>query len=196
MAAGEIYQMTVVAIHNAEPIANVFYLKVLDDTGTTDALADAVDALMTQLVTKIAAFQNQDVGYECVLARRTLPTTSPTRVITSAIVGTHVTDSLPANMAFNFRHYSLNGNKNQRGRWYIGGMTQLFVNKGRLAQSQRGNYEAFISAAIATITQSGRTYRLQHRSTKLNQYWDIDSITLNPIPVKVRNRTPGLCSIS
>lgn len=196
MAAGEIFQCTVVAIHNAEPVANVFYVKVLDDTGTSDALADAVDALMTQIVTKVAAFQNDDLAYECILGRRVSPTTSPTRVITSALVGSHASSSLPANMAFNFRHYSENGNKNQRGRWYIGGMTQLFVSKGRISQSQRSLFESFMDACIATITQSGRTYRLQHYSTKLSQFWNIDSVMINPIPVKVRNRTPGLCSIS
>lgn len=196
MAAGEIYQFTAVNILNAEPTANVFYLKVIDDTGSTDDLADAADALENQILFKIAAFQSDQLAYECILGRRVSPTTSPTRVITTSLVGAQISDPFPANVAINFRHYSENGNKNQRGRYFIAGLVKLFVTAGRLSQSQRPTYETFMDAVVAVITQSGRTYRMQHFSKKLNQFFDIDSMTVNPIPTKMRNRTPGLCSIS
>lgn len=196
MPADEVYQQTVVNIQNAEPCASVFYTKVIEDAGTLDPEKDAADALIDEIITDVAAFQSNQVNYECVLSRRILPTTQPARVLLQTLNGALGGQELPANVAFSFRHYSLDASKFTRGRWFFNGMLESYVDQGRISVDNVAVFQPFINAAIAPFTNSGRTYRLQHFSRFLDQFFDIKSVLQNPIPTKVRNRTPGLCSIS
>lgn len=196
MAANEIYQQTVVNLQNAEPCASVFYTKVIEDAGTTDPELDAATALMDEIVSNVAAFQSNQVNYECVLSRRLLPTTQPARVLLQTLNGSLGGQELPANVAFSFRHYSIDASKFTRGRWFFNGMLESYVNDGRISFLNAAVFAPFIAACTAPFLNSGRTYRLQHFSRKLDLFFDIDSVLQNPVPTKVRNRTPGLCSIS
>lgn len=196
MAAGDIFQLTAVANLNGVPVANVYYLKVLDDSGTTDALSDAADTLENQILLKLIPFQVISLEYECILGRQVSPLTSPARVFALSLVGDLVEQEFPANVAIKFPHSSGIGNKNQRGRYFIPGLTKVRVSNGRINQDNEVLYQAFIDAVLDTITQSGRTYRMQHHSTKLKQFFDILTMRVEPVPVKLRNRTPGVCSIS
>ena len=196
MAAGDIFQQTVVAQVNAEPTANVFYLEVLDDTGTTDAEADAAQALQNGVLPVLGAFLSEDVAYECILSRRVRPTTAPARVFQLVTVGGLAQAALPANQCIKFRHFSDIGGRNRQGRWFFAGLPEADATNGRISNIRIGSYNAFAAVVAATITDAGRTYRLKHFSKKLNQFWDIDQAVVDPIPRKVRNRTPGLCSIS
>lgn len=196
MAAGDIFQLTSVAILNGVPCANVYFLKVLDDSGTTDALKDAATALDDGPLFNLTIWQSNAYALECILGRQVFPQTSPSRVFVSTAVGTQGPDVMPANVAVKFPTSSGIGNKNQRGRYFIGGLMKTFVTDGRIHQSQETNFQLFINSILATITSSGRTYRMQHHSVKLDQYFDITVARVEPVPVKLRNRTPGLCSIS
>ncbi len=196
MPIGEVYQQTLVNIQNAEPCASVFYMKVVEDAGTTDPEKDAADALINGIATDIANFQSNQVNYECVLSRRILPTTQPARVLLQTLNGALGGQELPANVAFSFRHYSLDASKFTRGRWFINGMLESYVIDGRLDVGNVAVFQPFINAVVAPIVDSGRTYRLQHFSKFLDQFFDINSVLQNPVPTKLRNRTPGLCSIS
>lgn len=196
MAAGDIFSFTVVALQNAQPVASVFFLEVLDDTGTTDAMQDAADALDNQLLSTVRPFQATAVEYECILGRRVQPTTSPTRVFTLSSTGAIGFAPAPANVAFKFRHYSDVANPNQRGRYFLPGVTLYNVQNGRFTQNLDSLFQTFMTAAVGVLTDAGRTYRLKHHSRTAGLYWDVDSMTVDPVPVKVRNRTPGLCSIS
>lgn len=196
MPIGDVFQQTVVNIQNAEPCASVFYQRTIEDAGTLDPEKDAADALVSSVIAEIAEFQSNQVQYECVLSRRILPTTTPARVINQTLNGALGGQELPANVAFSFRHYSEDGDKRKRGRWFFNGMLESWVIDGRLDIENSSTFNNFLQVAVGPYVSSGRTYQLQHFSKFLDQFFDIDSVLINPVPTKLRNRTPGLCSIS
>jgi hypothetical protein len=196
MPIGEVYQNTVVNLQNAEPCASVFYNRVVEDAGTTDPEKDQADALIDGIITHLADMQWNQVQYECVLSRRILPTTQPARVILQTLNGALGGQELPANVAMSFRHYSLDASPFLRGRWFINGLLESWVENGRILATHATDVQPFINAVPNDYTVSGRTYRVMHYSRRLDTFYDIDSVIFNPVPTKVRNRTPGLCSIS
>ena len=196
MPIGDVFQFTAVNIQNAEPCANVFYQRTIEDAGTTDPEFDAATGLRDNVLDAIAEIQSNQVDYECILSRRVLPTTTPARAILITLSGQRGGQELPANVAFSLRHYSGNGSKRLRGRWYINGMLEADVDEGRLNDGLLSELTNIPQVVISPYVSSGRTYQLQHFSKANDQLYDIDSVITNPIPIKVRNRTPGLCSIS
>lgn len=196
MPIGDVFQMTAVNLQNAEPCASVYYQETIEDAGTQDPEKDAVTALTDVVLSAISEIQSNQVLYECVLSRRIKPTTTPARAIIISIAGQRGGQELPANVAFSLRHYSGDGSKRLRGRWYINGMLEADVDEGRLNDGLVGEFNDIHQTIINPYVNSGRTYRLKHWSPTNEQLYDIDSMIVNPIPIKVRNRTPGLCSIS
>lgn len=196
MAAGDIFQMTAVYLVSGEPCANVFYQEVIDEPGSQDSMADAAEALDAQLLSAIAQLQVTTTVYECILGRRVFPTTSPARVFLINRVGLYNGAGLPANVALTIRHYSEDGDKRKRGRYYLAGLGETAVNTGAWETPLATIVDDVIEVLIAQFSQSGRDYRIKHFSPFLGTYFDVDSCTWNPIPTKVRGRTPGICSIS
>ena len=196
MAELDIFQLTTVSILDSVPIANVFYLKVIEEPGPGDSLQEAADALESQVITKMLPFQSSALVYECILGRQVFPVTGPSRVFPVSLAGSDTTDAMPANVAIKFPHSSGIGNKNQRGRYFLGGLTKLSVNNGRIGQGKDAVFQAFIDEVTGDIIDSPNQYRMQHFSVTLNQFFDVDVARAEPVPVKMRNRTPGLCSIS
>ena len=195
MAASDIYQITSVYLVNTEPSANVFYIKVLDDDGTTDAMKDAVDALDDYVLKEFRDMQTTQVEYECLLARRVHPTTCPARVFSISSTGAISADTLPANQPLVLRHYSGDGSIRKRGRYFISGLAETACNHGAWEFAVKALVDPLMTVLNNTITSSGMTYRMQHFSKKNEQWYDIDSCTFNPIPTKLRGRTPSKCSI-
>lgn len=196
MAAGDIFQITDVQVLHGQGLANVWYLKVLDDTGTTDALVDAATAFDNQIITKIDDFQSNQLNHDCMLVRRVFPTTSPVEVVDVSRLGSKAAVSLPANQAVVLRRYSGNGDKQNRGRTYFAGVPESTQQQGRIKELDSTDYDALVAAAIDTITDSGRTYRLVNHSRVGGTFNDILEVEINPRLTKVRNRTPGICIIS
>jgi hypothetical protein len=196
MPAGDIYQFTAVNIQNAEPCASVYYQETVEDAGTLDPEQDAATALNDVVLDVIAEIQSNQVEYECILSRRIRPTTSPARVFLINRSGARGGQELPANVAFSLRHYSGVGSKSDRGRWYINGMLESDVDDGRIIKDLVPLFNNIEQTVTGPYINSGRTYKLQHYSRTYDYFVNIDSMIVNPIPIKVRNRTPGLCSIS
>jgi len=196
MAAGDVFSLTLVQQLHGVSMANVFYMKTIDDLGSTDEYNDVETAFVDQVQGSILAMQNVNVAMECYLVRRILPTSQPTQVFLETGVGTKTGPAMPANSTFKFRHYSGNGDKNRRGRWFIGGVSELLVNGSGLNQSLDAPAQLLINIIEAVIVNLGQSYRLQHFSRKLNLFFDIDSALFTPQPIKCRPRTPGICSIS
>ena len=196
MPVGDVFQQTAVNIQNGEPCASVYYQETVQDAGTLDPELDAATALVDTVIDVIAEIQSNQVEYECILSRRLLPTTTPARVILITKSGALGGQELPANVAFSLRHYSNNGSKRSRGRWYINGMLEAWVSDGRILGDFVTEFNNIAQTVTAPYVNSGRTYKLQHHSRANNNFSDILSLIVNPIPIKVRNRTPGLCSIS
>lgn len=195
MAAGDIFQFTNVYQVNDQPCACVFYQETIDDTGSTDEMADAEEGFFDIGLISLFPMLSHDLVTECVLGRQVFPKTSPLRVFQESRAGGAVFASLPANVAYNFRHYSDDGDKNKRGRWFQSGVPELWTNDGRIEQGIQTKFDTWRDVIVDEYVISGRTYRLKHYSKKLNQYFDVDEVLINPITTKVRNRTPQLCSI-
>lgn len=196
MAAGEIYQITDVQVMHAQPLANVWYMEVIDDTGAGDDMQEVATAFEDNVVVIMAASQSSELEHDCLLVRRVVPTTTPARVFPVGINGSTSANALPSNQALTIRHYSAIGNKNQRGRAFISGILESTVDEGRLKASVVTGWQVLLNTITAQIDSNGHQYRLKHYSKKLNQFWDIEEADLNPRLTKVRNRTPGVCLIS
>ena len=196
MAAGDIFQQTLVQIQNNVALANVYFMKVLDDTGTTDAEDDAFSALKDEVVPFIRSLQATNLTYECCLSRRVAPTTAPSRVFAMSEIGSRTGDSLPTNVGYCVRKYSGTGLPRQRGRWYLPGPVEQDVSDGRFDDGLVTLMDGLEQIMEGTINFEGKTYRLQHYSRKFNTFWDLAKVRFQPVPCKYRPRTPGICSIS
>jgi len=196
MAAGDIFQLTMVQQLNGVSMANIFYMKTIDDLGSSTEYTHVEAAFVSEIQPAILTVQNVSVNMECILVRRVKPTTQPTQVFLEAGVGTKTGPAMPANSAFKMRHYSGNGDKNRRGRWFFGGVSELLVSTVGINQSLDAPFQLLINIFQQTVIHVGRSYRVQHFSRKLLQYFDIDSCLITPQPIRCRPRTPGICSIS
>lgn len=196
MAAGEIYQMTLVYTADAVAWANVFYFKVIDDTGTTDAQGDAMESFENTVAFTQKEATSFQVTQDCILSRRVSPTTSPSRVRVIGEIGTLLVPMLPANQALSIRHRSKPGEKYDNGRIFHSGLTEDMFGEGRLEASKVSLWDDFIEDLTANVVDNGRTYRVQHYAKKINTYKDIENCFVSPIPTRMRTRTKPLCPIS
>lgn len=196
MAAGDIWQVTMVYKVGGEPCANVMYIKAVDDSGTTDATADAETAFAGAPQTQLLLAQCDTVAHEANIMRQVYPTTKPARVFSSSKTGNEAAVALPANQAITLSHYAGIGDKRRRGRLFISGFGEAWVNAGRVEAAHESKFDNFITQMTSLITSSGRTYQMQHFSKKNAAYYDIDSMVVRPVPTKIRNRTPRITSIS
>lgn len=196
MPAGDIYEMTVVQRMGTRSFSNVIYQKTVDDTGSTDPEKDAIDAFINQLIPDMQKVMTNDVTIECVLARREQPVSTPytTRILN--LSGTAVGDALPANQCMVLSEIGLPANRSNRGRMYLSGLPEEWVEEGRLLQDKYTNYDDLRASLINGYSDFGRDYRPVHHSRKLGTYVDITQTILRPILRKLRNRTQRLCSIS
>jgi len=196
MSAGDIFSQTLVYILDTVSCANTFFLKAIDDDPGADDELSAFEAFEAEVLPLIKAIQSSDVEYECVLSRRVFPTTAPNRVFSLTGNGTVTGESLPANVAMNIRHFSGIGTKNQRGRWFFSGLNEARVVEGRMVGVHSIPMDALITVVSNPIVTGPHEYRMQHFSKTVNDFFDIENGASNPIPTKMRNRTPGICSIS
>lgn len=196
MSAGDIWSQTWVALLHGVPCASVFYMEAIDDDQGSDDELSAANAFINNVVPAIVDFQSNEIVGECLLSRRVFPTTAPARVFADTSPGGEVTGSLPSNQAIVFRHYSGIGDRFRRGRFFISGLPERDVSNGMIDEDIREKFEALMLILTEVVTESINTYRMKHFSKSLEAYFDLDSMTINPVPTKLRNRTPGICSIS
>lgn len=196
MPAGDIHQLTAVQIMHAEPIANVFYVHTVTDSGTGNPLQNVADAFDSQIATIISVGQATELSYDCYLVRKVHPNTTPAQVFPSSLTGSIGTPALPANQALTMRHYSGNGDKNKRGRYFFSGIPEASQNEGRLLSTAASAWNSISQVLAAQFAASGNEYELMHYSKKLNTYYSLDECDYNPRLTKVRSRTPGICAIS
>jgi len=196
MSAGDIFSQTLVYVIETVSCANTFFLEAIDDDPGTDDELSAFNAFEAEVLPAIKDIQSSEVEYECVLSRRVKPTTAPNRVFSLTGNGAVTGESLPANVAMNVRHFSEIGNINQRGRWFFSGLNELRVFEGRIVEAHDTPLNDLITVVSNPIINASHEYRMKHFSKKLDQFFDIANGASSPIPTKVRNRTPGICSIS
>lgn len=196
MAAGDIWQVTDVQVCNNQPLANVFYYEVIDDSGAADKALAVSNAHELQVIPNIRAFQSSDLAHDCNLVRKVFPTTSIAEVFSTGGAGSRSAQVFSANVAVKIRVSSGIGDRNRRGRWYFGGLSEDLTAYGRWEEADKSYFDAFLAQVIATITDTGNSYKLKIFSRKLKQYFDVEQAQVDPRLTKVRGRTPGICLIS
>ena len=196
MAAGDIWSLTDVYQVNGQPAANVWYIEAIDDAAATDEEAAASDAFNSVIDAAIANILSNQVEWECHLIRKVFPTTAPARTIAIVRSGSVGANAMPATAALALRHYADDGRKSRRGRHFIAGVSEIWIGSGRVEQDKDGLLMAVADAVVANVVSGGNTYRLKHYAKSENVYYDIESAMFDPVPTRVRNRTPATCSIT
>jgi len=196
MAALDVWQVTAVYGMYGVNMANVFYLKVIDDTGIADEGIGVRDVFENQVIPAIKSFQSDALTYECYLERKVLPQSTPAEVHLTSLTGDNALNASPTNQVVTISHYAEDGRPRYRGRYFISGFPLAWASKGRVLATQKTRADALAVLLTGTITEATHTYRIQHYSKFLNTYHDILNVRMQPVLTKHRNRTPGTCSIT
>jgi hypothetical protein len=196
MAEGDKYHLTLVAQLDKVSIANIFYIDVVDDDGAPNDTQEIHNEFKSNIVSKIKALQSSNVEYECTLIRKVSPTSEPAYMYTLNDVGALGTGNLPANLTMCVNTWAEDGRPYQRGRWFFSGMLETAISDGRWTQSTATSWATFLTTIPLTWGQPGLEFRLTHWSEALEEFYVLKRGRLAAIPRKLRNRTPGLCSIS
>lgn len=191
----DVYQTTVVAQIDGVFLSNIFFVKQLTASSVTDDVIAAGNAIAEVLIPKLALGQSHDVVYDCLVAKRVFEITSCARVIQMNQIGQLTSDTSPANNAIKVRHYSGFGGKTSAGRYFIVGIPEEDVNRGRAEQGYLLTLGEFIDQLSEVFSHGANDYRIQHYSPKLDVYSDILKGSAWPIITKQRNRTPALCPV-
>jgi len=196
MAALDVWQVTAVYGMYGVNMANVFYLKVIDDTGIADEGIGVRDVFINQVIPDIKVFQSDDLTYECFLLRKVFPQSTPAEVHLTSLTGDVVGSGHQTNQVLTISHYSEDGRPRYRGRYFISGFPKTWSALGRVGVPHKGKADALATLLTGTITENTHTYRMQHFSNFLSTFHDIMNVRMQPILTKHRNRTPGTCSIT
>jgi len=196
MATNDRYSVICVANMDNVAIANVFYVNVLDDSGTSDTPQSLATEFTTTWVGAMKAAQSQQVEYECLLIRQVLPTSEPAIMFPLDDVGALTDNALPTNLTLCINTVSQDGTRGYRGRWFISGLLETQVDDGTFTQAVQTSWATFMGNIPNSFGESDELFQLNHFSTKHSDYTPITRGRLAAIPRKLRNRTPGLCSIS
>jgi len=196
MATNDKYQLILVANLQKVAIANTFYINVINDASTTDTPASINSMFSAYILDSIQAVQSSEVEYECTLIRKMAPTSEPVLMFPLDVTGDLGTDVLPSNLTACINTWCNDGRPPFRGRWFISGLLEADIEDGRWNTATETKFGALLSVIKDTWGPSGETYQLNHWSEAQEQFDPIKRGRIAAIPRKLRNRTPGLCSIS
>lgn len=196
MAASDKYHITLVAQLDSVSIANVFYVNVVDDDANPSDVEEVHDTFKTNIVSKIKALQSSEVEYECNLIRKVYPTSDPAYMYPLTDTGALGSNSLPSNLTMCVNTWSGLGRRWERGRWFFSGLLETAIEEGCWTHDIADDWAAFLAQIATSYGPVGNIYNLVHYSTFTSEYYPIVRGRLAAIPRKLRNRTPGLCSIS
>lgn len=196
MATNDRYSVIVVANMDNVAIANTFYCNVMDDSGTTDTPASLAAEFTSNWISLLKANQSQQLEYECLLVRKLRPTSEPAIMFPLSDVGALTDNALPTNLTLCINTVSEDGTPPYRGRWFISGLLETQVDDGTFSQAVEALWADFMTDIPLSFGPTGEMFQLNHYSRKANDFTPIVRGRLDPVPRKLRNRTPGLCSIS
>jgi hypothetical protein len=196
MATNDRYSVICVANMDKVAIANVFYVNVLDDSGTDDTPQSLATEFTSTWVDAMKANQSEQLEYECLLIRQVYPTSEPAIMFPLDGVGALTDNALPTNLTLCINTVSEDGTRPYRGRWFISGLLETQVDDGTFSGAVQALWSDFLAAIPTSFGESDELFQLHHYSAHLNSYTPITRGRLAAIPRKLRNRTPGLCSIS
>lgn len=197
MAAGDKWQATVVAQLGGVSIANVLHVGIIDDTGIADEAAGVAAMVAEHFVDEMTPLQAAALEYECILTRRVQPQTSPSEVHPLTQIGVAAGTPLVASQAVVLSIYADKGERQDRGRTFLGGIPESFSNQGRILDGINNVFSGLVAKfTAASLTTATHTYKFQQYSRKSDTFRDIKNARIQPQLSKVRNRTPGICSIS
>lgn len=196
MATNDKYQLILVANLQKTAIANTFYVNVLNDTGTSDTANSIHTEFKANILAKLKSTQSSEVEYECMLIRRVEPKSEPAIMFPLTDVGARGTTVLPSNLTCCINTWSSDGRPPYRGRWFISGLLEEDIDEGRWKSQVEMLFSQYLGEIKNSWGPTGEVYQLNHYSDSQEQFDPITRGRIAAIPRKLRNRTPGLCSIS
>ena len=196
MAALDKYHLTMVAQLDSVSVANIFYINVVDDDSNPGDAEKVSEYFVSNILSEIKALQSSRVAYECNLVRKVEPTSDPAYMYPLTDVGALGTTSLPSNLTLCLNTWSGDGRPYNRGRWFFSGLLEASVVDGRWTQATATAWADVLDVVGGSYGETGNMYNLEHWSEKQETFYTIVRGRLAAIPRKLRNRTPGLCSIS
>jgi len=196
MAANDKYQLICVANLQKVAIANTFYINVLNDDSAGNTANSINTMFNSYILDSIQAVQSSAVEYECNLIRKVDPTSEPAEMFPLSLYGDLGPAVLPSNLTCCVNTWSNDGRPPFRGRWFISGLLETDIEDGRWTTATETRFDALLSVIKDSWGPSGQTYQLNHWSEAQEQFDPIVRGRIAAIPRKLRNRTPGLCSIS
>ena len=195
MATNDKYSLILVANMDKVAIANTFFINVLDDSGTADTAGSIASAFQTEFVSLLKANQTSQLEYECMLIRKVSPRSEPAEMFTLSDVGALAATGLPTNQTLCINTVSGDGTPSYRGRWFISGCLESQVEDGTFTQAIEALFSDFLNAVKSSFGITGELFQLHHYSKHKDSFTPITRGRLDPVPRKLRGRTPGLCSI-
>jgi len=195
MATNDKYQLILVAQLQKTAIANTFYVNVLNDTGTSDTADSIHTQFRANILSKLKLIQSSQVEYECMLIRKLVTRSEPAIMFPLTEVGSRGTTVLPSNLTCCINTWSSDGRAPYRGRWFISGLLEEDVEDGRWMVHVETALSQFMEEIKDSWGPSGEVYQLNHFSEAQGSYDPLTRGRIAAIPRKLRNRTPGLCSI-
>jgi len=196
MAQLDKYHLTLVAQLDKVSIANIFYINVVDDDSNPGDVEKVHEYFRDEILSEIKALQSSRVEYECNLIRKLEPTSDPAYMYPLTDVGALGTDALPSNLTLCLNTWAGNGRPWERGRWFFSGLLESSINDGRFTQATATAWQSVLDVIGLSYGTSGNMYNLEHWSEAQEQFDSIIRGRIAAVPRKLRNRTPGLCSIS
>ena len=196
MAVNDKYNVVLVQVLDGVSLANVFKVNVLDDSGTSDTPASIATEFESKFVDAMNSNQGNGVANECLLIGKLQPMSAPSVVYPLSGIGLLSPDELPSNVALCVNTVCNDGRPPFRGRWFIGGLMESDVNNGRWKQGIEADWAPFIDAVPLAFGPANESFQLNHYSPAQDQFDPFTRARITPIPRKLRNRTPGQCSIS
>lgn len=196
MAVNDKYQLILVANLQKVAIANTFYINVLNDSSASDTADSIHTQFKANILSDLKTIQSSLVEYECMLIRRMLPTSEPSIMFPLTEVGARGTTVLPSNLTCCINTWSNDGRPPFRGRWFISGLLEEDIDDGRWQTHVETALGQFLGAIKDSWGPTGEVYQLNHWSEAQAQFDPLVRGRIAAIPRKLRNRTPGLCSIS
>lgn len=196
MAALDKYHLTLVAQLDKTSIANIFYINVVDDDSNPGDAEKVHEYFRDNIVSELKALQSSRLEYECSLIRKLEPTSDPAYMYPMTDVGGLGTASLPSNLTMCVNTWSGDGRPYERGRWFFSGLLETQIEKGCWTQDTADDWAGFLGVVGGTYGELGNYYNLEHWSEAQETFSPLIRGRLAAIPRKLRQRTPGLCSIS
>lgn len=189
MALNDIYQVTVFQTLHGQTILNTCHYResVSSGAGGQAQLASVID---NAIATAWKPVLNTEWAYDYTQVQKIYPgiKTYPTINGTGAGAGTNATgESMPTSVAVTFTKYTSLAGQRYRGRFYLTGFSEAYVNLSKLTSSGISDIAPLGGALCGIKASFGYTFQpvIWHKDN--NTYTDVNGVVLHA-PMRSQRR--------